>query len=483
VTLQQLTLIEIIEKVKSLIDTGNGDAGRLHHILEYLKNNRPLYRSDQIYLEGKLNFKFFIENDDSIYEENELLPKIQQIIYSGNGDPGRLQHIYDMLLNNKSLYNSDAAYLESKLNSSSLNKQMKSNVTQHTAEFSLPLKEIPAESISKFEIRGSMPKGWNQRNESTELSEITKNMQNEKQKIEQQEKISNEIILQRSKLTDLITHRKEYEEKITREKSLLASQIKGERLRIETQTKLSEEITSQKEELIKIKKEREKIIKDINAEKSKITKDLNEQKKLLVQAQLDQEELEKQVQNEQTMLSQMAEEQKLRLTEQAKIAHEIKSKQVELEKTKQDYDDIVSKINEEKVKFAESEKLKKLIKKQEEDLINAKEERLNLINIISKEKVLITKKVNDEKAKLKSQIKLNAQLKKEEHLFELLKKKHDKIEQQIKLKNQKLKEQQEKIKKQINDKNKKLKSLEKKSKSDKNALTKTVKKKIKKEKK
>ena len=38
----------------------------------------------------------------------------------------------------------------------------------------------------------------------------------------------------------------------------------------------------------------------------------------------------------------MATEQKARLLEQAQIAHEIKSKQIELNKTKQDYDDIVS---------------------------------------------------------------------------------------------------------------------------------------------
>ena len=47
----------------------------------------------------------------------------------------------------------------------------------------------------------------------------------------------------------------------------------------------------------------------------------------MVQAQIEQEEIEKQVENEQKLLAQMAEEQKLRLAEQAKIAHEIKSKQ------------------------------------------------------------------------------------------------------------------------------------------------------------
>ena len=118
--------------------------------------------------------------------------------------------------------------------------------------------------------------------------------------------------------------------------------------------------------------------------------------------------------------------------------------------------------NEEKVKFTESQKLKKLIKSQEEDLIRVKKERLNLISTITAEKELISKKTDEEKLKLKSQIELTKQLKKEEKSYDLLKKKREKIESQIKIKNQKLKEKQQKLKKQIDEKNKKLKSIAKK---------------------
>ena len=113
--LQHLSLIQTIEKVDALIDSGNGDAGRLYHILEFLKNNKPLYHSDQVYLEHKLNSSFSVESEPEV--ENDLLPKIKELIDSGNGDPGRLQYIYDAVANNKSLYHSDTVYLESKLNS------------------------------------------------------------------------------------------------------------------------------------------------------------------------------------------------------------------------------------------------------------------------------------------------------------------------------------------------------------------------------
>ena len=64
--MQQLSLSETINEVEQLIENGNGDLGRLYHILEFLKSNKPLYHSDQIYLESKL--------DTSIREEIPVKP-------------------------------------------------------------------------------------------------------------------------------------------------------------------------------------------------------------------------------------------------------------------------------------------------------------------------------------------------------------------------------------------------------------------------
>jgi len=425
IDMEELTLAQTIEKVDHLMDTGNGDPGRLYHILEFLKNNKPLYHSDQIYLENKLNSSFAIEEE--FVEENTILPKVQQLINSNSGDQGRLQHIYDTLSDAKPLYHSDQVYLESKLNpsikelcivlvESSKPKQRKEHIPPTP-------KKIPEKLEEKTNIRGSLPKGWSSTNNTKELTKISKNVENEKQKIEKQRKMSDEINQQRSNLTKLISHREEYEQKITQEKSSLDSQINDEKLKIETQTKLSEDLIAQKKELNQVKKEKIQIIKKIDSEKTKISKELPQQKRQLVQAKLDQEKIEKQVQNEQTLLAKMAKEQKSRLLEQAKIAHEIKLKQIELEKTKQEYDEIASQVNKEKVKFSESSKLKKLIKLQEQDLIKAKEARLHLITIISKEKELISKKSQEEMKKLKSQSKLAKQLKKEEKTVEFLKKK------------------------------------------------------------
>ncbi len=54
IDLQQLTLTETIAKIDVLIDIGNGDVGRLQHIYDMIANEKPLYHSDQVYLETKL---------------------------------------------------------------------------------------------------------------------------------------------------------------------------------------------------------------------------------------------------------------------------------------------------------------------------------------------------------------------------------------------------------------------------------------------
>ena len=469
--LQHLTQTQIITRIQYLIDANDGDVGRLCHILEFLKLNKPLYHSDQMYLENKLHTLFMIIDDEKP-KENETLSKIQTLIDSGDGDPGRLQHIYDVLSLNKPLYHSDQVYLENKLGTNNITP--KNNVTHFDVKTEVKInrineleKEIKLQKVKPYpskqlapKLRGLMPQDWYPpENNLNELTGIYEKIKTEEELLNDRQKIYDDIDLQRSKLSQLILNRKDYEKQVLLEKTLLESQIKEEHLNIQTQTKLSAQIISQKEELEKVKSERNELMKKITIEKDKVAKDLGYQKSQLAQTQLDQEEIEQQIKQEQILLVKMTEDQKFNLLKQAQIAHAIKEKQTDLEKTKKEYDEIVSQVNQEKIKLDESEKLKKLIKSQEKDLIKAKEERLKIIEIISKEKENISKKTKEEQEKLQLQGILAKQLENEKKSLEKIKQKREKIETQIKIKNQKLKDQQQKIKKQIVEKNKKLKSL------------------------
>ena len=51
---------EILKELQTLMDTGQGDIGRLRFILMSLRKGNPLYQSDRKYLEKKLKQEFNI---------------------------------------------------------------------------------------------------------------------------------------------------------------------------------------------------------------------------------------------------------------------------------------------------------------------------------------------------------------------------------------------------------------------------------------
>ena len=70
--MQELTLPQTITQIQELIDNGQGDAGRLNHILESLQKNKKLYNSDENYLTEKLQAKFTRYAPEPQTQENPL---------------------------------------------------------------------------------------------------------------------------------------------------------------------------------------------------------------------------------------------------------------------------------------------------------------------------------------------------------------------------------------------------------------------------
>ena len=217
----ELTLPEIIQKIDNEIEAGQYDASRLDNIRESLRRNKPLFNSDQLYLEKILGSTFVIKEKEEI-SPDPLLPKVKKLIDSGSGDYGRLQSIYDLLLNGKSLYQSDLNYLQKKLeeieDNSDVSHDDEKATSAETVNDNQPSKDIHS-------TKGSLPKGWdankssspesaddNQNNhteintkehvlsgpESQELSKIKQTSQEQKKQIES---VNGELKLADSKRT------------------------------------------------------------------------------------------------------------------------------------------------------------------------------------------------------------------------------------------------------------------------------------------
>jgi len=460
--MKELLLNQTIEKIQYFINTGQGDTGRLSHILESLRNKKRLYDSDRLYLENKLNAGFSLRNNSENKGDVSLLAKIRSMLDSGIGDPGRLQYIYDFLDQNKTLYRSDQVYLEKKIAeqtsgklinnsddllqnySASLDEQLKEKTNQirQLKEEIKTNEQLRLDSANLKEImrlRGAMPKNWDTSQSSEVLTGIYEKIKLEQEKLDEQKLFSNEINLQSSKLSQLILNRQEYERQIALEKIKLDSQIKEERERIEIQTKIAEQITLQKKELEHVTLEKNLILQEISKTREQTEKELEQtekkleqQKKALFEVQSEQVKIESQIKKEQDQISKTREEQKIKLNKQLEIAKQIKEKQIDLETSKQKYDKIVEQTKQEKSKLRESKKFKKSIDIHEKTLLKTKNKRLHLISLIEQQKELLSKKTKEEEEKLKEQGELVRQLTEEKLDYERLRQRRKTLEQQIK---------------------------------------------------
>ena len=103
--MDKLSVLVTFDKFEKLIDEYSGDIGRLEHIVDFLKKEKPLYNTDRIYLESKINAEIIFE--EKIIKKVSESEQIKKLTDSGKGDPGRLEHIQIMLKKNKNLYESD----------------------------------------------------------------------------------------------------------------------------------------------------------------------------------------------------------------------------------------------------------------------------------------------------------------------------------------------------------------------------------------
>jgi len=147
--MDQISVTSTLERIQELIDKNSGDTGRLNHIIDFINNEKPLYKTDRIYLENKLNHQVIITPKKIIPEEDSSSKKIKKLLKMGKGDPGRLEHILIMLEKDKKLYNSDKQYLVNNFGISIIESQkIENNV------------KIEKNNELKEKIKVVMPKNW-----------------------------------------------------------------------------------------------------------------------------------------------------------------------------------------------------------------------------------------------------------------------------------------------------------------------------------
>ena len=449
--MQNLSNIEKIYFIDKLLDAGDGDTGRLSFIKECLENNKRLFKSDQKYLASKLEHITIPE--EPAPKQESLLDSVRELINSGIGDPGRLEHIYRMLDNGKELYSSDKKYLDSKLEfkekkfakiitdiatdiESPTQEQIMQEATEVVAlrqklndanDKILNLEKTIAEKKSeqaqvkqqaeapkpkepeKPKLRGSMPKDWKPSKDLPEdlgKSGIYETIKHEAERIEELKEERKRLDEKQNRLTQIILNREEYEKRVAYEKQRLESKITQERQQIEQQTKLAEQIKERQRELEQAKQEREKISKDLERQQSAITAQIKSQQSELEKTKSDYQKKSQSARKKQEKIEEKIRAEKNKIQEQDKILQYILAQEDLFEKIQSERKEIANQVLQEKTRLYEQNQLAANLGQKELSLNELKSQKNQILNEVKKDKSLL-KEIQQEKSKLERHIKVN----------------------------------------------------------------------------
>ena len=346
-----ISVEKTLDLIQNLIETKQGDPGRLRYIFESLQKGRPLFNSDRVYLERKIHAKTEILPPKPPSGRDELVKAIKKIIDWKVGDPGRLNYMLSAVKKGKELFQTDLNYLDKKLESLPKRRIKRIHPTMQkvppipeiepepkfeksktpesdiTREFVIHLKadlkeareiisNLKTELNSAHEIiRHLELKLIRQKQEMqnikerklakkesiqdpAEFEDVQRSISDEEKAIHKQREISEDIKQQRVKLNQLVSYREEYEKRVRREQDMLNKQIKEENQRIVEKDKLVDELTRKQEEIKQSRAEREVILEQIKREQSKLEDELGRQRKELEKAKKEYDKLSKSSKNE-----------------------------------------------------------------------------------------------------------------------------------------------------------------------------------------
>jgi len=292
---------DAIVRIKRLIQTNQGDPGRLQYISERLENGKHLFHSDEVYLTHKISAEVIPSIRKEPSEKEKKIMDIKRLVALNLGDHDRLRHIYQMLQKDKPLFHSDESYLQSKinqLNEFTEGKRFRKDVFERFVKRESPaeeaLEQIPEPKSDEPNIRSTydIPQQLEaiedavlskEPRKSSDLFDLideksgeSLEIQQEKEKLSQLKQKHEHVQIQREELAQLIEYRQKYEQKIRHEKEILEKEIQFEQEKVKEKDELVAQLIKNQSKLLQAKTEREVLQKQIEIDKAKSEKELEE---------------------------------------------------------------------------------------------------------------------------------------------------------------------------------------------------------------
>lgn len=316
---QEIPLIstpDAILRIKKLIQNNQGDPGRLQYISERLQNGKQLFHSDQIYLTNKISAEVLPIEIKKPTKTDERIKEVKRLITLKFGDHGRLQYILHTLQKNKPLYHTDENYLEEKIkqfHEYAEGKRLKKSI-RAKLEKTETFEEIPEyEEIEKPKMHTAqdIPERLQEIEEAVlsqepkktsdlfdlidDTSETNLEIQKEREKISKLKLHEEQIKTQHDELSQLIAYRLEYEQKINQEKEILEKEIKIEQEKVKEKDELVAQLIKNQSKLLQSKTEREVLLEQIKIDKEKSDSELAKMVQELNELKEEYQELQKSI--------------------------------------------------------------------------------------------------------------------------------------------------------------------------------------------
>ena len=330
--LPQISTPDAILRIKKLIETKQGDPGRLQYISERLHNGKHLFRSDEIYLHNKISASVIPIQLQKPTERDEKIKEIKRLLSIKFGDPGRLRYMLAYLERGRQLYQSDESYLESKivqLHDFTEGRRLKPRFRKQVPKpepiefFEEPQKEkieesrqpdpdIP-EKLQGIEEAVLSPETKNSSDLFDLIEETPKKdvkIQQEREKISKLKHNHEQLKIQHDELSQLIAYRQEYEQKINREKEILEKEIKIEQEKVKEKDLLVAELIKNQSKIIQSKTEREVLLEQIRIDKEKSEKELSKMQQELDELKQQYSDLQSEIKSKKQNLDDQIKEQK-----------------------------------------------------------------------------------------------------------------------------------------------------------------------------
>lgn len=291
---------DAIVRIKKLIQTNQGDPGRLQYISERLENGKFLFHSDKVYLAHKILAEVVPPIKKEPTEMEKKIKDIKRLVAFNLGDSERLRHIYQSLQKNRPLYHSDENYLQSKINllnelteGKRIRKDIFEKFVKKEPEIEEQIQQKPESKKENFiPSTYDIPEKLEAIEESILSKESRKSsdlfdlldgkteesveIQQEKEKLSKLKLKHEQLRIQRDELAQLIEYRQKYEQKIKHEREILEKEIQFEQDKVRQKDELVAQLIKNQSKLLQAKTEREVLQKQIEIDKAKSEKELEE---------------------------------------------------------------------------------------------------------------------------------------------------------------------------------------------------------------